>query len=189
MGSLSLLQGIFPTQGLNPGLPHGRQILYQLSHNYTSIKIFRKSCKASTESSHVQLTLFPPLLASYTTKTHSENEETNTNMLLTKLQTLFGFHQFFHSTLFLSQDSIQYHMVFGIMSLQSSLVCDSFLVFIFQAVCIFFYFYYLKPGRFYIKSRYPAPQKKRNIGLSPTASQSPPPQTGNRHSELSGGCQ
>ena len=32
MGSRSLLQGIFPTQGLNPGLPHCRQILYQLSH-------------------------------------------------------------------------------------------------------------------------------------------------------------
>ena len=32
MGSLSLLQGIFPTQGLNPGLPYYRQILYQLSH-------------------------------------------------------------------------------------------------------------------------------------------------------------
>ena len=30
--SLSLFQGIFPTQGLNPGLPHCRQILYQLSH-------------------------------------------------------------------------------------------------------------------------------------------------------------
>jgi len=30
--SLSLLQGIFPTQGLNPGLPHCGQILYQLSH-------------------------------------------------------------------------------------------------------------------------------------------------------------
>ena len=30
VGSLSLLQGIF--QGLNPGLPHCRQILYQLSH-------------------------------------------------------------------------------------------------------------------------------------------------------------
>ena len=29
--SLSLLQGIFPTQGLNPGLPHCRQILYHLS--------------------------------------------------------------------------------------------------------------------------------------------------------------
>ena len=32
MGSLSLLQGIFPTKGSNPGLPHCRQILYQLSH-------------------------------------------------------------------------------------------------------------------------------------------------------------
>ena len=32
VGSLSLLQGIFLTQGLNPGLPHYRQILYQLSH-------------------------------------------------------------------------------------------------------------------------------------------------------------
>ena len=32
VGSLSLLQEIFPTQGLNPGLPHCRQILYQLSH-------------------------------------------------------------------------------------------------------------------------------------------------------------
>ena len=32
MGSCSLLQGIFPTQGLNPGLPHCRQILYHLSH-------------------------------------------------------------------------------------------------------------------------------------------------------------
>ena len=31
VGSLSLLQGIFPTQGLNPGLPHCRGILYQLS--------------------------------------------------------------------------------------------------------------------------------------------------------------
>ena len=27
-----LLKGIFPTQGLNPGLPHCRQILYQLSY-------------------------------------------------------------------------------------------------------------------------------------------------------------
>ena len=31
VGSLSLLQGIFPTQGSNPGLPHCRQILYQLT--------------------------------------------------------------------------------------------------------------------------------------------------------------
>ena len=32
VGSLSLLQGIFPTQGLNPSLPHCRRILYQLNH-------------------------------------------------------------------------------------------------------------------------------------------------------------
>ena len=29
----ALLQGIFPTQGLNPGLPHCRWILYHLSHH------------------------------------------------------------------------------------------------------------------------------------------------------------
>ena len=28
VGSLSLLQGIFPTQGLNPGLPHCRRIFF-----------------------------------------------------------------------------------------------------------------------------------------------------------------
>ena len=33
VGSLSLLQGIFPTQGSNPGLPHGGRILYQLSYH------------------------------------------------------------------------------------------------------------------------------------------------------------
>ena len=33
VGSLSLLQGIFPTKGSNPGLPHCRRILYQLSYN------------------------------------------------------------------------------------------------------------------------------------------------------------
>ena len=32
VGSFSLLQGIFPTQGSNPGLPHCGRILYQLSN-------------------------------------------------------------------------------------------------------------------------------------------------------------
>ena len=31
-GCQALLQGIFPTQGSNPGLTHCRQILYQMSH-------------------------------------------------------------------------------------------------------------------------------------------------------------
>ena len=32
VGCRALLQGIFPTQGSNPGLPHCRRILYHLSH-------------------------------------------------------------------------------------------------------------------------------------------------------------
>ena len=32
VGGRSLLQGIFPTQGSNSGLPHCRQILYHVSH-------------------------------------------------------------------------------------------------------------------------------------------------------------
>ena len=36
--SCSLLQGIFPTQGSNPGLLHCRWILYQLSHEESPLK-------------------------------------------------------------------------------------------------------------------------------------------------------
>ena len=32
VGCYALLQGIFSTQGSNPGFPHFRQILYHLSH-------------------------------------------------------------------------------------------------------------------------------------------------------------
>ena len=42
VGSLFLLQGIFPTQGSNPGLLHCRQILYWRSH-----KGGEKQCKDS----------------------------------------------------------------------------------------------------------------------------------------------
>ena len=37
VSSLSLLQEIFSTQGVNPGLLHFRQILYQLSHEGSPI--------------------------------------------------------------------------------------------------------------------------------------------------------
>ena len=40
VGSSSLLQGIFPTQGSNPGLWYYRQILYQLSHQGSPYKMF-----------------------------------------------------------------------------------------------------------------------------------------------------
>ena len=49
--SLFLLQGIFPTQGLNPGLPHCRQILYQLSHKGSPRILEWVACPFSSRSS------------------------------------------------------------------------------------------------------------------------------------------
>ena len=43
MGCHTLLQGIFPTQGSNPGLQHCRQILYHLS--YQRSPLLRKQLK------------------------------------------------------------------------------------------------------------------------------------------------
>ena len=49
VGSLSLLQGIFPTQGLSPGLPHCRRILYQLSSQGSPLcpRVCSNSCPLS----------------------------------------------------------------------------------------------------------------------------------------------
>ena len=50
VGSFSLPQRIFPTQGSNPGLPHCRVILYQLNHNESLLnsmdhsKVMELSC-------------------------------------------------------------------------------------------------------------------------------------------------
>ena len=44
MGSCSLLQGIFPIQESNPGLPHCRRILYQLSHQRSPKVKVTQSC-------------------------------------------------------------------------------------------------------------------------------------------------
>ena len=38
-----LLQGIFPTQGLNPGLPHCRQMLYRLSHQGSKLVFYNST--------------------------------------------------------------------------------------------------------------------------------------------------
>ena len=46
-GSHSLLQGIFPTQGSNPGLRHCRWILYQLSHQGSQKEIKNSNKKGS----------------------------------------------------------------------------------------------------------------------------------------------
>ena len=57
VGSLSLLQGVFLTQGLNPGLLHCRQILYQLSYQ-GSPKITISQFSSVTQSC---LTLCDPM--------------------------------------------------------------------------------------------------------------------------------
>ena len=41
VGSRSLLQGIFPTFGSNPGIPHCRWILYQLNHHGSPLHCHR----------------------------------------------------------------------------------------------------------------------------------------------------
>ena len=43
VGSPSLFQGIFPTQGSNPGLLHFRQILYHLSHQGSLLIVYNIS--------------------------------------------------------------------------------------------------------------------------------------------------
>ena len=42
VGNCFLLQGIFPTQGLNPGFPYCRWILYHLSHQGSPYIFFKK---------------------------------------------------------------------------------------------------------------------------------------------------
>ena len=71
VGSLSLLQGIFPIQELNWGLLHCRQILYQLSYQgspvqpLNSLKIWKGQAGAAEETrrprSDDQISYQPPL--------------------------------------------------------------------------------------------------------------------------------
>ena len=60
VGSLSLLQGIFPTQGSNRGLSHCRQILYQLIH-LRSPRILEWVAAAAAKSLQSCLTLCDPI--------------------------------------------------------------------------------------------------------------------------------
>ena len=62
VGSLSLLQGIFLTQGLNPSLPHCSWILYQLSHKGSPRKVEWVAYPFSSGSSHPGLEPGPPAL-------------------------------------------------------------------------------------------------------------------------------
>ena len=51
VSTLPLLQGIFPTRGSNPGFPHCRRILYQLTHKGSSRLLEWVACLFSSGSS------------------------------------------------------------------------------------------------------------------------------------------
>ena len=82
VGSLSLLQGIFPTQGSNPGLPYCRQIHYQLSYQgsptvysvqFSSVQFSPQSCPTlcdPTNCSKPGLPVYHQLLESTQTYVH-----------------------------------------------------------------------------------------------------------------------
>ena len=57
VGCHFLLQGIFPTQGLNPGLPHCRQTLYRPSHpeQVASLCPMTKEADSKPRSPHTAL--------------------------------------------------------------------------------------------------------------------------------------
>ena len=52
VGNHSLLQGIFPNQGLNPGLLHCRRILYPLSHQGSLAKAVQFAISSSQSQAH-----------------------------------------------------------------------------------------------------------------------------------------
>ena len=67
VGGLSLLQGIFPTQALNLGLLHCRQILYQLSYQGSPLNIVYGP-STSAKYSTISLTLATSFMITNYTK-------------------------------------------------------------------------------------------------------------------------
>ena len=96
VASHSLLQGIFPTQGLNPGLLHCRQILYQLSHKGSLVAIWPFINKYLWGDYQVSDTIWSPGETemnkrgerSYLHETYVAVGETNVKMTVS--QTLYG---------------------------------------------------------------------------------------------------
>ena len=62
MGSCSLLQGIFPTQGSNPGLLNCKQILYHLRHQGSPRKVEWFTYTFSRDLSHPGIEQASPAL-------------------------------------------------------------------------------------------------------------------------------
>ena len=82
---LSLLQGIFPTQGSNPGLLHCRWILYQLSHKGSWRTLEWGAYPFSRGSSQPRRTC---IVGGLFTNWATSSRKTSTSALLTILKSL-----------------------------------------------------------------------------------------------------
>ena len=79
MGSLSLLQGIFPSQGSNPGLLHCRQILYQLSHRGSPLALGSITTNKASGGDGIPVELFQ-ILKDDAVKAYLENSSVATGL-------------------------------------------------------------------------------------------------------------
>ena len=80
VGSFSLLQGIFSTQGSNPGLPHCGRILYQLSHQGSPVSdchtewrktnIVRHSLHVESKKNHTNELIYKTEVESHVENKH-----------------------------------------------------------------------------------------------------------------------
>ena len=98
VGSLSLLQGIFPTQGSNPGLLclHCRQIFYQLSHKGSPT--WRKESKFQTGKQRKNGNSFEQFFGTHPCWGYSASREKRIVLLLfyQDADQLCGFKHFSH---------------------------------------------------------------------------------------------
>ena len=90
VGSLSLLQRIFPTQGLNLGLLHCRRFLYQLSHKESPRTLEWVAYPFSSRSSQPRNQLGSPALQVDSLPAEPEGKPKNTRVgSLSLLQQIF----------------------------------------------------------------------------------------------------
>ena len=90
VGSLSLLQGIFPTQGSNPGLPHCRWIIYQLSHEGSPTTLEWVASIFSSESSWPRNRTGSPALQADSSPSELSEKQVLLNLIILKLKIIFN---------------------------------------------------------------------------------------------------
>ena len=82
VGSLSLLQRIFPTHGSNPGLPHCRWILYQLSHKGSPRTLEWVAYPFSRDLPEPRIKLGSPVLQAYSLPTELSGKPLKTGTII-----------------------------------------------------------------------------------------------------------